>query len=185
MDREPLLRRRRELYRQCIRETPDEKEVRLSGRREYYRQLAYPESRAHNFYPSCMHACILRLAPRCCQHLSTNSYLFSLHTLQGLECCTLNYNYYMFPLYLSHFSTDVNTTYTTIYPMHALQVHQYSDLMLSLKITTESTLHSRVKHSITHSSLSFFIKFQRKTVISMPNMILQFYAKLLFFYGLC
>ena len=63
MDREALLRRCRELYRQRReRETPDEKEVRLSGRREYYRQLAYPESRAHNFYP----ACILRLAPRCC-----------------------------------------------------------------------------------------------------------------------
>ena len=63
MDREALLRRRRELYRQ---ETPDEKEVKLSGRREYYRQLAFPESHAHNFYPSCMHSCILRLAPRCC-----------------------------------------------------------------------------------------------------------------------
>ena len=67
MDREALLRRRRELYRQRReRETPDEKEVRLSGRREYYRQLVYPESRAHNFYPSCVHACILRLTPRCC-----------------------------------------------------------------------------------------------------------------------
>ena len=33
MDREALLRRRRELYRQLReRETPDEKEVRLSGR---------------------------------------------------------------------------------------------------------------------------------------------------------
>ena len=67
MDRDALLRRRRELYRQrSKRETPDEKEVRFSGRRQYYRQLAYPESRAHNFYPSCMHAWILRLAPRCC-----------------------------------------------------------------------------------------------------------------------
>ena len=56
MDREALLRCRRELYRQRReRETPEEKEVRLSGRREYYRQLAYPESRAHTFYPSCMH----------------------------------------------------------------------------------------------------------------------------------
>ena len=59
MDREALLSRRRELYRQRReREMPDEKELRLSGRREYYRQLAYPESRAHNFYPSCMHACM-------------------------------------------------------------------------------------------------------------------------------
>ena len=57
MDREALLRRRRELYRQCRkRETREEKEVRLSRRREYYGQLAYPESHAHNFYPSCVHA---------------------------------------------------------------------------------------------------------------------------------
>ena len=67
MDREAMLRRRRELYRQHReRETPDEMEVRLSGRREYYKQLAHTESLAHNFYPSCVHACILRLAPRCC-----------------------------------------------------------------------------------------------------------------------
>ena len=31
-----------------------------------YCNLVYPESRAHNFYPSCVHACILRLTPRCC-----------------------------------------------------------------------------------------------------------------------
>ena len=62
MDKEALLRRRRELYRQRReRETPEEREVR-SRRREYYRQLAYPGSRAHNFSPSCVHACILRLA---------------------------------------------------------------------------------------------------------------------------
>ena len=67
MDREALLRRRRELYRQRReREMPEEREVRLSRRREYYRQLVHPESRAHNFYSSCVHACILRLAPRCC-----------------------------------------------------------------------------------------------------------------------
>ena len=57
MNREALLRCRRELYRQRReRETPDENEARLSGRREYYRQLVYPESLVHNFYPSCMHA---------------------------------------------------------------------------------------------------------------------------------
>ena len=67
MDREALLRCRRELYRQRReREMPEEREVRLSRRREYYRQLVYPESRAHNFYPSCVQAYILRLAPRCC-----------------------------------------------------------------------------------------------------------------------
>ena len=67
MDKEALLRCCRELYRQHReRETPEEREVRLSQRREYYRQLAYPESHAHNFYPSCVRACILRLAPQCC-----------------------------------------------------------------------------------------------------------------------
>ena len=67
MDREALLRHRRELYRQRReREMPEEREVRLSQRREYYKQLVYPESRAHSFYPSCVDACILRLAPRCC-----------------------------------------------------------------------------------------------------------------------
>ena len=39
MDREALLRRRRELYRQRReRETPEESEVRLFRRREYYRR---------------------------------------------------------------------------------------------------------------------------------------------------
>ena len=39
MDREALLRRRRELYRQHReRETPEEREVRLSRRRDYYRR---------------------------------------------------------------------------------------------------------------------------------------------------
>ena len=39
MDREALLRRRRELYRQRRdREMPEEREVRLSRRRDYYRR---------------------------------------------------------------------------------------------------------------------------------------------------
>ena len=39
MDREALLRHRRELYRQRRdRETPEEREVRLSRRRDYYRR---------------------------------------------------------------------------------------------------------------------------------------------------
>ena len=64
MDREALLKRRRELYRQrSERETLEEMVVKLSRTREYHRQLAYPESHAHNFYPSFVHACILRLAP--------------------------------------------------------------------------------------------------------------------------
>ena len=77
-----------------------------------------------------------------------NPYLFTL-----LGTCVLHLKLqlatsYIFPLYLSHFSTNANTTCTTVYPMHTLQI-----LMLSLKITPLSTLHSRVKYSSTHMYL--------------------------------
>ena len=51
MDRVALLRCRRE------RETPEEKEVRLSGRREYYRQLHIQNHMPTTFIPHvCMHS---------------------------------------------------------------------------------------------------------------------------------
>ena len=49
---------------------------------------------------------------------------------------------------------DFNTTCATDSPMHALQVQQYSNLLhMLLKVTPESTLHSRVKDSTTHISI--------------------------------
>ena len=58
----------------------------------------------------------------------------------------------MFPLYLSHFLTDFNAISNIVYPMHAPQVQQYSDLFYHLVIP-EHTLHIRVKGSITHISI--------------------------------
>ena len=59
MDREALLRRRRELYRQRReRETPDEKEVRLSGRREYLIQATCVSRITCPQLLSLMHVCM-------------------------------------------------------------------------------------------------------------------------------
>ena len=57
MDREALLGRHRELYRQHReRETPEEREVRLSRKREYYRQLRIQNHVPTAFIPhACMH----------------------------------------------------------------------------------------------------------------------------------
>ena len=61
-------------------------------------------------------------------------YLFSSHTLAWACDLHLKLQYYLFPLYLSHFSTNFNATCTTVYPMHALHVQQYADLSYHLKL---------------------------------------------------
>ena len=107
---------------------------------EYYLDMS-PHS-------SCM---VLQLTRLNTKLFSYNSYFTPLY---GLVCCTSNYSYHLFLLYLSHLSTDFNTTCTTVHPMHALQVQQYSHLSHHLKlITSGSTLHNRVKHSKTHISI--------------------------------
>ena len=78
---------------------------------------------------------------------------FHCTSLHGLVCCTLNYNYYLFCLHLSHFKTDSSTTCTTVHPMHTLQTSTaIFRLMWLLKVTSECTLHSRVKDSTTQNS---------------------------------
>ena len=72
--------------------------------------------------------------------------------LHWLACCTLNYSYYWFPLYLSHFSTNFNITCTTIYLIHALEVQHFLALLYHLKLL-EGALHSRVKDSVTNISI--------------------------------
>ena len=59
---------------------------------------------------------------------SFNSFLFSLHTLAWACILHLKLSGYACSLYLNNFSVDFNTTYTTAYPMYALQVQQCSDL---------------------------------------------------------
>ena len=64
--REARLERQREYdRRRCATRTAEQRHDILRQRRERYRArcnknklLAYPESHAHNFYPSCMHACM-------------------------------------------------------------------------------------------------------------------------------
>ena len=46
---------------------------------------------------------------------------------------------YLFPLCVSHFLTDFNATFTTVYPMHALQVQEYSDLSYHLQYKSPTT----------------------------------------------
>ena len=78
--------------------------------------------------------------------------LYSSHTLAWM--CMLHltdYSYYLFLLYLSHFLIQFNTTCTiTVYPcvLYKLSITIFR-LILLLKVTLGSLLHSRVKHSIT------------------------------------
>ena len=57
--------------------------------------------------------------------------LFSSHMLAYYN---LKFQSVLFPLYLSHFLTDFNITFTIVYPIHALQVEQYSALFYHLKL---------------------------------------------------
>ena len=52
----------------------------------------------------------------------------------GLHITTSSFSPYLFPLYLSHFLTDFNITCTIVYPIHALQVEQYSALFYHLTL---------------------------------------------------
>ena len=107
------------------------------------------------------------LTTKYCQQVSFfSSNLFSSHTLAWT--CVLHltdYSYYFFLLYLSHFLTQFNTTCTiTVYPcmLYKLSITIFR-LILSLKVTLECLLYSRVKHSITSISV----------VICSPNLRAQ------------
>ena len=54
--------------------------------------------------------------------------------LHGLAYYTSSFSPCLFPLYLSHFLSDFTITYTIVYPIHGLQVEQYSALFYRLKL---------------------------------------------------
>ena len=56
------------------------------------------------------------------QYFSSNS---SFSPYMGLHATPSIFHQCLFSLYLSHFLTDFNTTCITVYPMHAVQVHQW------------------------------------------------------------
>ena len=69
--------------------------------------------------------------------------------------------YYLFPLYLSHFLTDLNATCTIVYPMQALQVQEYFELSNYLKLL-QSVFCTAVRNFITHNQIVIFLQILRK-----------------------